>query len=171
MKNKCIKLYRKLFSHTPSVREDIDLLSDEHYRNKEYNFYFISSASLSIISATFFIGMLSFNFKSAGVIELIEIYLSIFSFSMSLSLNSFFLFSLFISSSNELDKVETIIIFKYRIFGMFKFLSFTFPFIGMFFLISYFSFLIAFFSLISFFVMNYCYDKLTKKAKRRANEI
>ncbi len=171
MKNKCIKIYRKLFSHTTSMREDIFLLSDEHYRNKEYNFYFISSASLSIISATFFIGMLSFNFKTASMIELVEIYLSIFSFSMSLSLNSFFIFSLFISSDDELDKIKIIIIFKYRVFGLFKFLSFIFPFVGMFFLISYFSFLIAIFSLLSFFVMNYCYDKLIMKAKRRAKKI
>ena len=170
MKNKCIKLYRKLFSHTPSVREDIDLLSDEHYRNKEYNFYYISSASLSIISATFFIGMLSFNFKTASMIELVEIYLSIFFFSMSLSLNSFFIFSLFISSGDELDKIK-IIIFKYRVFGLFKLLSFIFPFLGMFFLISYFSFLIAIFSLLSFFVMNYCYERLIMKAKKRAKKI
>lgn len=171
MKNKKRRAYRKLFSHTPYSRSDIDMLSDELYRNKKYNFHFISSASLSLISATFFIGLLSVNTASISLASYIEISISMFFFAISLSVNSFSLFQLFISSNDEINRTEILITLQYRFFAFIKLASFIFPAIGMLSLIAYFNEYICIISIIFFGVLFYYYGMVMERAKRKAKNI
>lgn len=171
MKNKLKSAYRKSFSHTPYSICDIDMLSDESYRNKKYNFHFISSASLSLISSTFFIGLLGADTKSISSLANIEILIAMLSFAISLSVNSFSLFMLLISSNNEIDKIETLITLQYKFFAKIKVMSFISPVIGMMFLISYFNEYIAIAAFIIFMLLFYYNGKATKRAKRKAIKI
>ncbi len=171
MKKKQKRFYRKLFSHTSYSRSDIDMLSDESYRNKKYNFHFISSASLSLISATFFIGLLSVNTTSISLVSYIEILISMLFFAVSLSINSFSLFQLFISSNDEVDKTEILITLQYRFFAFIKLASFISPAIGMTFLIAYFNEYICIISIVFFLILSFYYGKVIERAKRKAKNI
>lgn len=171
MKNKLRQLYRKMFSHTPYMHIKIDLLAYESHRNKDYNFNFISSASLSLISATFFIGMLSVNFKAISTIASIEITLSMLFFALSLSVNSFTLFYLYMAMNDENNKITILIILKYKLFAFIKIFSFLFPALGVLFLISYFNEYIAIASLILFFILSYFYGLVMERAERKTDKI
>lgn len=171
MTNKQKRAYRKLFSHTPYAKHEMYMLSNESYRRNKYNFYFISSASLSLISATFFIGLLSVNTASINLVSYIEILISMLFFAISLSVNSFSLFQLFISASDEFDKTEILIIFQYRFFAIIKLISFLSPVFGMLFLISYFNEYISIISFIIFILLFHFNSKVAKRAKRKSNNI
>lgn len=171
MKKRQKRAYRKLFSHTSYGKYDIHMLSDELHRRNKYNFYFISSASLSLISATFFIGLLSVNTAAVSLASHVEIIISMFFFAISLSVNSFSLFQLFISASDEIDKTKILIIFQYRFFAIIKLISFLSPFFGMIFLIAYFNEYISIVSFIIFILLFHYNGKVSKRAKRKSNNI
>lgn len=172
MNVRCRKIYRKLFSsHTTHKGWNITSLSDDNYRSKDYNFHFISSASLSLISATFFIGLLSVNIKSISTVAFIELFMSMLFFSLSISINAFFLFYLFMSLNDESDKVSILITLKYRFFALMKLLSFVFPALGMLSLLLYLNEFIAIISFSIFFILLLCYSKVMSRAERKAYNI
>ncbi len=172
MKIKCRKFYRMLFSSSSTHKGlNITSLSDDKYRNKDYNFHFISSASLTLISVTFFIGMLSVNLKSINNIAFIEIFLSMLSFAVSIAINSFSLFYLYLALNNEQDKTELLIVFKYRFFAIMKLISFLSPALGVLFLVSYFNEYIAISALLLFILLLYCYNRVIYRTSRKAINI
>ncbi len=172
MKIKCRKFYRMLFSSSSTHKGlNITSLSDDKYRNKDYNFHFISSASLTLISVTFFIGMLSVNLKSINNLAFIELFLSMLSFSISIVINSFSLFYLYLALNSEHDKTQLLIVFKYRFFAAMKLISFLSPALGVLFLISYFNEYIAMASFLLLILLLYCYGRVIDRASRKATNI
>ena len=172
MKTKFRKYYRKLFSSSTTHKGlNITSLSDDEYRNKDYNFHFISSASLTLISATFFIGLLSVNIKSISSLAYIELLLSMLFFAISITINSFSLFCLYMALNDEEDKTKLLIIFKYKFFAAMKLISILSPALAMFFLIAYFNEYIAILVLALLIFLLYCYGLVIDRTSRKANNV
>lgn len=170
MKKSIRKIYRRMLS-TKHSEEAISKLDNKDKLAEEFRFNFVPAASLTLISSTFFIGLISYNPNSAGLINNIFMFMSIVFFFISISMNSWFCLMFFLIRQDDRELTDMAVLMKVNLYVMLKLTSFISPALGMLFLIGYHSIFAFFLSIFIFFFIILLYQSTKKRIYRRAGKI